>query len=163
MGSWSVYCGISNITIHEGDDALLVPLEKANGDYNNNDKYKLVIFPIFGSYNDYGEIGYIKKDFNTELIEEEYKCSIEDFCSCLVRNDIENDYGNLSKEKAERIKLLSYMWIKKDVWDFLINFKPKSFRRNGHFDLGDEKILNYLGFKFVGIKKNDTRYNKIYK
>jgi hypothetical protein len=165
MGSWSVYCGISNITIHEGDEALLVPLEKAKENYNDFDQWKLATLPIFGSYNDYGEIEDIKKDFNTTLIENEYQCSIEEFCHCLIRSEIDgkDGQGNLTNEQAERICSLSYMWIKKDVWDLMTNYISNGYGRSGSLDFGNKKILDHLGIEYVGENKNDTRYNKLYK
>lgn len=163
MGSWSVYCGISNITIHEGDEALLVVLEKAKKNYNDFDKWKIVAFPIFGSYNDYGRIGYIKEDFNTALIEKEYQCSIEDFCHYLLSYEYEGGCGNLPEEQAKKVQSYSYMWIKKDVWDFIINHKPTCYGRCESFDFGNEKILNKLGLEYVGENQNDSRYKRLYK
>jgi len=163
MGSYSVYCGISNMTIHEGDEVLLLPLEKSNKNCGSNDSWKISTFPIFGSYNDYGEIGHIKKDFNTALIEEEYKCTIEKFCVCLTGNYFSNEQGGLEKEKAEKINSLSYMWIRKDVWDFMIGYSPEGFGRGGSLDFGNKKILEQLGFEYVGENKNDTRDKLLYR
>jgi hypothetical protein len=52
-GSWSVYCGISNISITSGNDCVLLPLKETNGEYH---RYSPATLPIFGKYNDYGGI-----------------------------------------------------------------------------------------------------------
>lgn len=162
MGSWSVYCGLSKITITEGTRCVLLPLFKSKGVSESHDTYPYSL-PIFGEYNDYGEIGNILEDFNTRLIEKVFGVEIQEFCDVLTRKDIESTDEALE----EKLKGVSYMWIHGDVYDFLKDYHPNGFSRKGDFDMGNPKLLEALGFEYVGEttgkSDDDKRYNKIYK
>ncbi len=114
MGSWSVYCGISNITITVNTKVALIPLSKHK--YQGYEHYSL---PIFGVYDDYGNIKEIEKDFNTELIEKIHGCTIEEFCYCLTRRDIQST----NKTIEDTIKNIDYMWVNKDVYDYMASYQ----------------------------------------
>lgn len=143
MGSYSIYCGISNITITEGTKVALLPIYKniISSEGRNYSHYSL---PIFGEYADYGCIDNIEKDFNTIIIEKIHNCSIEDYCENLIENSLKDN---------------DYMWIHKDVYDYLVNYHPKGYERVGSFDMGKKEILKHLGFKYIGLI-NDIRYNQ---
>jgi hypothetical protein len=47
MGSWSVYCGVSNISITDGNECVLLPLKKNDG-YHGYLPYLPATLPIFG-------------------------------------------------------------------------------------------------------------------
>ena len=156
MGCWSVYCGLSNITISAGQKAVLLALKKneTHDTYQHNLPYSL---PIYGEYNDYGGIENIEKNFNTNLIEEVYDCSIEEFCENLTRRDIEI----LNKKLCSKIEDIDYMWIDREVYDYLSSPISKGYGGMGSFDMGSPKLLESLGFVYVG-EGEDKRYKKIY-
>lgn len=159
MGSWSVYCSLSNITITAGQPAVLIPLFKDR--YAHDYRYMFCYtLPIFGEYDDYGGIENIKKDWNTELIERVHNCSIELFCHDLCRKDVSE--RDCNPEVLEQLKKVTYMWVHGEVYEFLAKtFRPKSYDRVGDFDFGKPAILEKLGFKYVG-KSEDIRYTNLY-
>lgn len=57
MGSWSVYCGISRMSITSGDECVFLPLKKGYGEYL---PYYPATLPIYGTYDDYGFGGILK-------------------------------------------------------------------------------------------------------
>lgn len=130
MGSYDVACSVSRMTINCGDPVAYFPLEVAKYPYeieaHNNTLiypwcyYIPMTLPIFGSYNDYGRIGYVnKKDENIKTIEKYFKCSIDDIADncrvgkfssvgmfvhkeifdCMVENQID-DWGSTKTGKG---------------------------------------------------------------
>ena len=160
MGSWSVYCGISNIAITSGNKCVLLPLKKTEaGEYLPLLPSTL---PIFGTYDDYGGLEDIEEDDNTKLIEEHFNCSIHDFCQRFTRGCI--DSGDVEEHlmKNEEIKNWKFMFIDRQVYDFLITTKKSD---GGNLDFGKKEILTLLGFKYNGINNENTcfdpkRFNK---
>ena len=155
MGSFSVYCGISQISITDGNDCILLPLKK-NTIHNIYSDYIPACLPIFGKYDDYGRIGYITKDTNTDLIEKHFKCDIETFCGCLTDNRKDED-DFLSNLIIEEFGGLEYMFIDRKVYDFLSSY-------SGHIyiDMGNPSLLENMGFKYIGENDSDKRYNKVW-
>lgn len=149
MGSWSVYCGLSNMTIRSGQECVLLVIKK-NNEYKIYQPYLPYSLPIYGEYDDYGGIQNIEENFNTKLIEKVYGCDIDDFCRNLIERDEEDSDSKLD-----------YMWIDRKVFDFLSSPFSKSYGGIGQFDMGNEELLSYLGFTYVG-KSKDKRYNKTY-
>jgi len=174
MGSWSVSCGISNIAITSGNKCVLLPLKKSRG--RETQKWQAATLPIFGQYNDYGGIEEIEKDDNTELIEKHFGVSIDDFAVFLVDGKFTYDRGE-AKEVAKRIEKFDesklkeieewrFMWIDRQVYDFMIINKDKWHK--GVLDYGTPEMLKLLGFEFV--KKSDSfknydpkRFNQLWK
>lgn len=164
MGSWSVYCGISRITITSGRECVFLPLIE-NKTHQGYDKYIPATLPIFGEYDDYGGIENIVQDENVKLIEKTYNCSIEDFCAFLtdVRRDYDNDYSDwYGKEHLKPLEALKYMWIDREVWNFLVSYHPNGYGRTGDFDMGNPSFLKALGFEHIG-KTKDERYSEHYR
>lgn len=165
MGSWSVYCGISRITITAGRKCVFLPLIESkhySGDY---DKYIPATLPIFGEYDDYGGIEGIEENENTKIIEDFYKCSIDDFCKFLTdnRRDYSDEYSDWNgKEYLKPLETFKYMWIDREVWDFVTTYHPNGFNRKGDFDMGNPSFLEALGFEYIGETK-DARYTKHYR
>ncbi len=152
MGSWSVYCGVSKITIRAGDKCVLLPIKKSENIYT---PYMPAVLPIYGVYNDYGSLEDIEEDENTKFIEVHFKCSIEDFVeyftSCkeseteLVQHQFEANF--------DEMKDWDFMFIDREVYDFL------SSKCYGEIDveMGNQDLLNYLGFTYID-KIENTRY-----
>jgi hypothetical protein len=148
MGCWSVYCGISKITIGYGDDVVFIPLVKNKTCEVHQRNYVPFCLPIFGKYNDYGGIDGIIVDFNTKLIETEFNCTIQEFCDYVV-NDWHRE-NDPKKENFKGLEEIKYMWINRNVYDFLIGYSPDNdFERAECFNLGYYKILEKLGFTFI--------------
>lgn len=61
MGCFNVVCSISNIPIHCGQDAVIIYVAKDTG-YDHS--YQPISFPLFGEYDDYGELEEIEEDFS---------------------------------------------------------------------------------------------------
>jgi len=152
MGSWSVYCGISQITINAGQQCVLLPIKKNEGEYL---PWLPATLPIFGTYDDYGGIEDIESNDNTKLIEDHFKVSIHDFCHFFTRGKIDADDVEQSLFKIEEIKEWDYMWIDRQVYDFM----SKSIKSKGHLDFGKPEILKLLGFEYVGENTNNKTYD----
>jgi hypothetical protein len=151
MGSWSVYCGISQIAITSGQECVLLPLKKdrLNGSYL---PYLPATLPIFGKYDDYGGIEDIEKNANTEKIEEYFHCTIEEFCTFFTRGlirDDEDDFPMHLKTITEFEKW-KFMFIDRKVYDFMSTNVHKGYGGAGSLNFGNKQILELLGFTYVG-------------
>lgn len=161
MGHWSVSCGISNIAITSGQSVVLLPLKKSIGG-DTYTSYLPATLPIFGSYDDYGGIENIVKDANTQLIEEHFGVSIEDFCIFLVDGKFTYNREE-AQEIAKRIKNLEecaewrFMWIDLKVWNFMTTHVSQN--EMGHLKFGNSKILELIGFQRDG-DSLDKRFNQ---
>jgi len=160
MGSWSVYCGISQIAITAGRPCVLIPLKK---EYNNTYlPYLPATLPIFGTYDDYGGIEDIEKDENTKLIEEHFDCTIEEFCYYFTRGCIRDDEDDFPKKlkKNKEIKDWTFMFIDRKVYDFMSSYVPEGFGGQGDLDMGNKTIMELIGFEYIG--NNDGETNESY-
>ena len=165
MGSWSVYCGISQIAITAGQECVFLPLKK-NARGNSYLPYIPATLPIFGEYDDYGGIENIIKDDNTKFIEKHFKCKIDAFCTFFTRGCIRDDESDFPKKlgKIEEIKDWKFMFIDKKVYDFMSSFTGSGENGAGELEFGNPDILKLLGFKHNGEKINkkvedSSRYN----
>lgn len=157
MGSWSVYCGISKIAITDNQECVLLILKKNTKGIGYN-KYCVATLPIFGTYDDYGGIDNIIKDDNTQLIEEHFNCTIEDFAyyftrGCIDKSDVKEELLNNSE-----IKDWTFMFIDKKVYDFMSTNVEYGYGGKGYFDFGDKEFLKLLGFEFIEEDKTLGRY-----
>lgn len=160
MGSWSVYCGISKIVITSGQKCVLLPLKKnLNGESYLS--YLPATLPIFGEYDDYGGIENIEKDDNTKLIEEHFGVSIEDFSFFFTRGIVRDDESDFPKKlkKVEEIKKWTFMFIDRQVYDFMSEYVHAGFGGGGGLDYGNKDILNLLGFNYIGENTNKKVYD----
>lgn len=87
MGSFNVSCGVSGLSISEGDPVAFFPLKRRDGaehvrtdcanivtNYGPFALYNCKTLPIFGKYADYGRID-VKEDQNTKIIEKHFDAS----------------------------------------------------------------------------------------
>jgi hypothetical protein len=171
MGSWSVYCGISQIAITSRNQCVLLPLYKKPYQEYTYKTHMPATLPIFGEYDDYGGLENIEKDANTELIEKHFKVKIEDFCEFFTRGCIRDDEDGFPKQLKKNVELKdwTFMFIDRKVWDFMtVNLNDYN---RGHLDFGRPEILKLLGFEFVREDKNPQtnpsydpkRFNQIWK
>ncbi len=168
MGSWSVYCTISNIAITSGNKCVLVPLKEAKG--HEGIKWQPATFPIFGEYNDYGGIENIEQNDNTKLIEKHFGITIDEFASFLVDGKF-TYYRDEAKKVAVKVKNfteaenLRFTWIDRNVYDFMI--QDMDTYHKGYNDYGTPEFLKLFGFELVeGAKcKNydSKRFNQLWK
>lgn len=156
MGSWSVYCNFSNITITYGQKCVLVPLlEMGNHEigigYTN---IRLFTLPIYGVYDDYGRIDDIEETENTKLIEATFDCKIKDFADALTDGRDGPEIPIL-----KRFKNVTYCWVNREVWDFMASVKNE----DGLFaHMGNHKLLLRLGFNYCGEDETIERYKHKY-
>lgn len=164
MGSWSVYCSISRITITAGDDVVLIPLRN-NTSHIGYDEYIPATLPIFGEYDDYGGIENIIKDENTKLLENYFNCTIEEFCKFFTRGNIRTDEDDFPKQllDVEELKDWTYMWVDRKVFDFMSTHSPNIYGGDEAFDLGNKTILEKMGFEFIEKEIGKKRYNLKFK
>jgi len=151
MGSWSVYCGISQIAITAGQQCVLLPLknDRMNGSYL---PYLPATLPIFGKYDDYGGLEDIEKNDNTKKIEEYFNCTIEQFCTFFTRGLIRDDEDDFPAhlKKVSEIKDWEFMFIDRKVYDFMSTNVHKGYGGAGSLEFGNKQILELLGFTYVG-------------
>ena len=150
MGSWSVYCGTSNIAITAGQECVLLPLKKSDGGESEYLPYLPATLPIFGEYDDYGGLENIKQDENTKLIEEHFGISILNFTKIFTdwvtyqRSEMKDVIKNM--RNYEEMKDWKFMFIDKKVYDFMSTHTTEK----GHLDFGNRELLTLLGFEYVG-------------
>lgn len=161
MGSWSVYCGISNITITAGTECALIPLKK-NDNMEGYLPYLPATLPIFGEYDDYGGIENIIEDDNTKLIEEHFGITISEFCQFLVDGKFTYDREEVNEifQKVlniNEIENMRFMWIDKKVYDFMSTYLDDYTK--GHLHFGNPEFMKALGFEYVGEDKNNNSYD----
>jgi hypothetical protein len=181
MGCFNVSCGISGISMFE-DDAVLIPLIKTDmfkyhtftgtsivSNEGIKDSFQPLTLPIFGKLDSYGRLENIKKDYNTERIEEYYKLPIFDF----VDRICSNWKGEKNKDKNDPIPSdISGMYIHRDIFNKLSKGLPDEYGRShkgfGHNADVLEYILNIMGFNYVSLRpKSDNpeenRFNRLFK
>lgn len=156
MGCFSVYCGISKIAITAGMRCCILPIAKPDMLSEDHDKLPTAL-PVFGKYDDYGGIEDIQKDTNTDLLEQHFNVSIEDFCYYLTRGCI--DRGDISEKLKENkeAEAMDFMFIHGDVWDVMSSSKDPS--DIGRLEFGEPNTLRLLGFEYVG-QDGNGRFNK---
>jgi hypothetical protein len=159
MGSWSVYCSISNIAIRSGQKCVLLPLKKSQI-YSEHLPYIPATLPIFGEYDDYGGLEKIVKDKNTELISNHFGVSIKKFCYYFTRGIIADDEPEFPAKlkKVKELKDWKFMFIDRKVYDFMST--NISDDQQGDLYFGNKAILQMLGFKSNGVNKKNPTDNK---
>lgn len=161
MGSWSVYCGISNIAITAGQKCVLLPLKKTTNEYY---EYSPATLPIFGEYDDYGGIENVELNDNTKFIESEFDCTIDEFCHFFTRGCVRTDEDDFPTKLLENelLKKWTFTFIDRKVYDFMIKHAQNGFGGRGYFDMGNPELLTYIGFQYLH-ENGDGRYKKVWK
>jgi hypothetical protein len=87
MGSFDVSCGLSNLSIREGDRTGLVLLLPTNRNkdledssslvVNVDDRFRPFLTPIYGTYNDYGSLENLERNASVEILEDIFSIPIE--------------------------------------------------------------------------------------
>lgn len=162
MGSFSVYCSISNITISDGQQCVLLPIREDK--LSEAGKYVPAVLPIFGTYNDYGGIYDIEENENTKYIEKYFNCTIHDFCHFFTRGCGRQDEDDFPFYLLDNdiLKSWTFMFIDREVFDFMSSHVVNGYGGKGYFIMGNESFLKYIGFDFVGNVDVD-RYNQEFK
>lgn len=161
MGSYSVYCGLSNITID--GDCLILPIKKRHKLSHN---YIPSLLPIFGNYADCGRIDDIEENENTKLLEDYFGVPINNLMFYFTERhrgeghvefiEIESKIKHL-----DELEEMEFMWIDKKVYDFFAKSCDCTYISAGYLDceIKIHKIYN----KFVDIydKSLETEDNTI--
>lgn len=158
MGSSSVYCNFSKITITSGDDCVLIPLLKSkNGNGIAHTNYHLFSLPIFGKYNDYQSIEKIEPSESNLIIEKYFGISIQDFCYKITEFNDE-----IITKNDSLIEKIEYCWVNKKVWNLLSTYRPNSSYSsylNKKTIKSIDKLIYILGIKYFFIINNKISGN----
>lgn len=137
LGSWFESDGITQMPIYPGDKIRAIILMKNKEGkgciYYPNDEWLPFCFPIAGTYEDYGEIGNIKENLNTQIIvnhiqthgftkDKNYK--LEDLKKANINKIMDLiSVGVLSiKDPMLGDCIVSYEYILEDVYQAMINY-----------------------------------------
>ncbi len=100
MGSFSVCCAMSKLTIHEGDKIKLIPLfpskNAPSASLLMDDRFHPLALPVTGIYDDYGCIGEIEEDANTKILEKYFGITIENIMD-IVTDENPSPYTSVNK------------------------------------------------------------------
>ena len=157
MGSWSVYCGTSRISITAGKECVLLPLKKSTGE--SYIPYQPATLPIFGEYDDYGGLENIKEDENTKLIEEHFGISILEFTKIFTdwftykRDEMEDVIAKM--KNFDEMEKWKFMFIDKKVYDFM----STNVFEKGHLEFGNPELLTLLGFEYIDKNENGPAHD----
>ena len=138
MGSFSVACQISGITIGYEKDVVLFPLIEDKGVNFGLKYYKLYCTPIFGKYGDYGQIMDVQENISTKILTN-------------IHGSLENFLQKLDKGVDDGIK---YCFVDREVYDFCTKNSTKVDIENVDYESADF-IWGMLRF---GISSTDTFY-----
>jgi hypothetical protein len=179
MGMWSVYCGASNITINTDQECCIIPIKE---EYPEIMSWIPQSLPIFGKYNDYGGMYDIVEDDNTKLISEHFGITIQEFVDFLTSSKYDDEYKVTKKKIGRKGKLTDikgwhYMWVNKEVYEFMSKDYSEHYffsKLNDWRSLKIAEKIQRLGYPFnidymrwsdpefveLMIKKNKERYGK---
>jgi len=116
MGSFNVSCGISNLSINEGDRIGFVMLMDAPASYRTDhtgatmrlyadELYHPYLPPVFGTYGDYGRIEDVEESITTRLIEKTFNRPAEDVVNAIASGrDLYSDMGTIAPLYLENPK-----------------------------------------------------------
>lgn len=113
MGSFDVACGLSNLTIHYGDEAGIVPLVKNEtaGEFRLFDVYPTTQYipylpPMFGVYDDYGRLTSVDSSNATaSLVTDVFRLPADVVLACIGNygRDIHSKFGPLAENYENKI------------------------------------------------------------
>jgi len=155
MGSWSVYCGISQTTITSGQKCVVLPLRK--GRSYPDKPYVPAAPPIFGKYDDYGGLEDVEDNEYIQLIENHFNCKIEEFSHFFTRGIHRPDECLKSLVENEEIKDCEFMFIDRAVYDFLIGYADED--NSFNLEMGNPAVLKLLGFEYIGEDTENKTYD----
>lgn len=170
MGSFSVNCGLTGMTINYGDKATLIVMkpresEQGNETYGStlqvsNDATTMhftpVWYPIHGKYDDYGRLSNIVRDDNVKILEKFYDLPIQDLVNVVTSGRKSDKFDDDLKciidpktgkylEKYVPILHYSGMWVHGEVYEQLTSQAPQD--DYDRLDLGTPELLEFLGFE----------------
>lgn len=92
MGCSNVACSVSHISIQRKDPVVFIPLIPKKivtsvKMFSTSEMYIPAFLPIFGEYDDYGSLQNIAKDYNTDMIEQEFGISIQEFVNIIAEEE----------------------------------------------------------------------------
>lgn len=148
MGSFSVCCAMSKLTIKEGDKIKLIPLFPSKNapsvSLQMDDRFHPLTLPVTGIYDDYGRIGEIEEDANTKILEEYFNMSIENIM------DIVTDENTSPYKSVQKNSLLTVDYRTLSSHDLL---KKMGYHENGFICTGSCFSTPYGEIKELGNDK----------
>lgn len=160
MGSFSVPCALSGVTITEGQPMGMIPLIKH--EYARSHCFKPgfdpFCLPLWGFYDDYGRIRFDTKDENVLLVESVVG-DINDFCYSLTDGE---QYDEERDKPKFDISNMTHCFVHRDIFEGSAKITQYSRHIGVHFDVGNHNVLTHLGFTLQEEKGPDERYNKVY-
>ena len=124
MGSFSVSCSVSRISIDYGDPIVFLPLNKAKYCDGFNQRilvsnegpcyaFEPATLPVFGTYNDYGFVA-IEEDANTKAIERYTVLTIDYFI---------NEFEVMREPSSQFFD--AGMYIHRSIYDYMVKHSPR--------------------------------------
>lgn len=174
MGCWNETCMVSNMPIRSGDEVVMIIMRSNRIDDNgvHPNSYWNICSVLFGKYNDYGGIEDVKKDnayaFSKNWLSE----------NLIPREQGENEYHDhavtpdditisnlnkwfhgdrcLAKDVLGNVCSVRESFVKKSVWDYLVNKDIQGYQRviNKHFIRS--KIIDALN-----PSEKESEYNEL--
>lgn len=185
MGSFSVVCAGSGMSITSGDEAaiiLLVP--RRNSDpvlkpmsmmvFNEGPQglYTPFALPIFGRYNDYGSLEDIERNVTVEVLEKFFNVGIDTILEIVTRNWCEDLTKENKLSNEDIMKKMSACFFNREIFNYLADYKAnygyegsRDWLRDGEIN---EASLKAMGFVLAdeadarSVNNKDDRYKKTY-
>lgn len=178
MGSSSVSCGASNLTITCGEPMVLLLLNKRKhnscgatrtANLVSNDgpmiNYEPIALPIFGSYDDYGGIEDIEKDDNTAALEAYFGCDIETLCG-IVTEGVKPSKKEFGEERMKYLSSLTGMFIHRKIYDRMVQGLPTygstKERLYDRYEI-NPKMLELIGCNKTDEDTGDKRHKQMFR
>lgn len=149
MGSWSEYCGLSNVTITSGTKCVFIALKKDNKHSMESERWFPALPPLFGDYNDYGAIENVEDTVGSRLVKQFFGLNAEEFVEMMERRSI-GAQDQITTRIPRGFEKWEYMFIHREIWDFMVGYCPDS-----RYDMGKPWLLKQLGF----VCENNERTN----
>jgi hypothetical protein len=130
MGSFNQMGFISNLPIMAGDDAVMIFMIRSNhrgdsieGVVSCDDIFTPVLLPIFGKYDDYGNIDNIERDFACKWIEELFGLDIDS----ITQRAQDDRNKTQSPKENDLLEKLTFGLEHRSFYDYLSNeFLPEN-------------------------------------
>lgn len=142
MGSFNVACGISNLSINEGDEVGFVILgqsikarygSRTNGRSSytySTDLHEPFLPPVYGKYDDYGNIAEVQESLTTKIIENMFHKPVEVVLNCISSDrSVYSPHGDIFNQYFTAAKA----W---NAWDLVSkeNLMAIGFTQNEQYD-----------------------------
>jgi len=171
MGCFNKIGFISSLPILMGDECVLILMRDKKsykedikgGTVHPTDIFSPVFLPIFGKYNDYGNIEDITKSTITEYIEEFFDSDIETILQDIDDMAVGRGSDSNITKNIEFLNTLTFGLEHKFVYDRLVN-EFKKIQTYNDKDFTDDTMITYIHraeLKINGTGFRDNRFEEI--